>query len=133
VLRPTRFCAHHFEFGADTVYENRSANKRFRCFFSIPAAKLQTALLHSGENNVEPLDGDTAKRLFDYYRNHRDGIRNKSEMASICLICGFAFFRFECAACGKTVDGRDPKNPGCRVCGERICICGACGCLANEY
>jgi hypothetical protein len=97
---------------------------------------------------METLDRETAKSLFDRYRKQRDGIRNRPEMASICLICGsshiipkdgepgmlvcrncgFAFYRTECRSCGKTVDGRDPKNPGCRVCGFRICTCGACGC-----
>ena len=93
-------------------------------------------------------DRDTAKKLFDQYRRQRDGIRNKPEMACICLICGsvhiipksdddkklvcrdcgFAFYRYQCSACGKTVDGRDPKNPGCPTCGLRLCTCGACGC-----
>jgi hypothetical protein len=99
---------------------------------------------------MEPLDRDTSKKLFDHYRRQRDGIRNKPEMASICLICGsihiipmagdvlklvcrncgFAFYRYQCPACGKTVDGRDPKNPACREeCGLRVCSCGACGCV----
>ncbi len=97
---------------------------------------------------MDTVDRDTAKKLFDYYRKHRDGIRNKPEMASVCLICvsvhiipkadnahklvcrdcGFAFYRYSCAVCGKTVDGRDPKNPGCQKCGIRICSCGECGC-----
>ena len=97
---------------------------------------------------MEPLDRDTARKLFEHYRNHRDGIRNKPEMASICLICGsihivpkvgdkymlicrdcrFAFYRYECQACGATIDGRDPQNPGCQVCTLRICTCGACSC-----
>jgi hypothetical protein len=97
---------------------------------------------------VEPLDRETAKTLFDHYRKHRDGIRNKPEMASVCLICGsihiipkdgsvhklvcrdcgFAFYRYNCPACGRTVDGRDPKNPNCGTCGLRFCTCGACGC-----
>jgi DNA-directed RNA polymerase subunit RPC12/RpoP len=101
---------------------------------------------------MEPLDRDTVKKLFDHYRNHRDGIRNRPEMASICLICGsvhiipmdgdshrlvcrdcgFAFFRYECSVCGNTVDGRDPLNPACRTCGSRVCTCGACGCPADE-
>lgn len=100
---------------------------------------------------MEPLDRDTAKQLFNHYRKHRDGIRIKPEMASICLICGsihiipkagdahklvcrdcgFAFFRYTCPACGKTVDGRDPLNPGCRECGLRVCTCGACGCMTD--
>lgn len=97
------------------------------------------------------LDRDTAKKLFEHYRRHRDGIRNKPEMASICLICGsihifpkadddkklfcrscgFAFYRYSCAACGKTIDGRDPKNPACGECTLRVCTCGACGCPAT--
>ncbi|GFE60470.1 hypothetical protein AOG2_10580 [Geobacter sp. AOG2] len=97
---------------------------------------------------METLDRDTAGKLFNHYRKHRDGIRNKPEMASICLICGsihvfpdprdahmlvcrncgFAFDRYECTACGKTIDGRDPQNPGCRECGWRVCTCGQCGC-----
>jgi hypothetical protein len=101
---------------------------------------------------MDTLDRDTAKQLFDHYSNHRDGIRDKPEMASIFLICGsihinpkagneyklvcrdcgFAFFRYACPACGKTIDGRDPKNPGCREeCGLRVCTCGACGCAAG--
>ena len=93
-------------------------------------------------------DRETAKKLYEQYRKHRDGIRNSPEMASICLICGsvhiipkdddayklvcfncgFAFFRYQCPTCGKTVDGRDPQNPACRECGLRKCTCGACGC-----
>jgi hypothetical protein len=95
-----------------------------------------------------PLDRDLAKQLFAQYRKQRDGIRNRSELASLCLICGsihiipkedepgmlicrdcrFTFYRYECAVCGKTVDGRDPKNPACRECGWRLCTCGACHC-----
>ncbi len=94
------------------------------------------------------LDHRQADELFNHYRKHRDGIRNRPEMATICLICGsvhivpheghpgmlicrncnFPFYRYACPACGTTVDGRDPKNPGCRVCELRICTCGACGC-----
>lgn len=101
---------------------------------------------------METLDRDTAKQLLEYYRKHRDGIREKPEMASICLICGsihiipkagdnlmlicfncnVSFYHYECTACGKTIDGRDPRNPGCRVCGLRICTCGACGCPAKD-
>ena len=101
---------------------------------------------------METLDRDTAKKLFDHYRKKRDGIRNKPEMASVCLICGsihiipkigdgrklvcrdcgFAFYRYECPACGGTVDGRDPKNAGCRECGTRTCTCGACDCSIKE-
>ena len=97
---------------------------------------------------METVDRDTGKKLFEHYRKHRDGIRNKPEMASVCLICGsihvnpktgdshmlvclncgYAFYRYECSACGKIVDGRDPQNPGCEVCGLRICACGVCGC-----
>jgi hypothetical protein len=99
---------------------------------------------------MEPLGRDEAKKLFEHYRSHRDGIRNKPEMASVCLICGsihvvakagdpymllcrdcgFAFYRYDCPACGTTVDGRDLRNPACRQCGMRICTCGACGCVA---
>jgi hypothetical protein len=102
---------------------------------------------------MEPLERDTAKKLFDHYRNNRDGIRNKPEMATVCLICGsvhiipkpgdermlvcrdcgFAFYRYACQVCGETVDGRDPKNPGCRgACGLRTCTCGACGCATER-
>lgn len=97
---------------------------------------------------METVDRDTAKKLFEQYRVKRDGIRNKHEMASICLICGsvhilpksddvhklfcrdcgFAFYRYACGSCDKTIDGRDPQNPACHVCGLRICTCGACGC-----
>ncbi len=97
---------------------------------------------------METLDRETVKKLFDHYRKHRDGIRNKPEMASICLICGsihilpkadddrklfcrscgFAFYRYSCSVCGKTIDGRDPKNPACGECGLRVCSCGACDC-----
>lgn len=100
---------------------------------------------------METLDKVTAKQLFDYYRKNRDGIRNTPEMASICLICGsihvipkdgddrmlvccncgHAFYRYECRACGKTIDGRDPQNNGCRKCGLRVCTCGVCGCLTD--
>ena len=101
---------------------------------------------------MKTLDRDTAKHLFEFYRKHRDGIRIKSEMATICLICGSIhvtpkdgddlmlicfncgvdFYRYECKACSKTIDGRDPQNPGCRVCGLRICTCGVCGCPAVD-
>ena len=95
------------------------------------------------------LDRETAKQLYNQYLTHRDGIRNRPEMASLCLICGsvhiipkpddpyklvcrdcgFAFYRYSCPACGRTVDGRDPRNPPCREeCGLRVCTCGACGC-----
>ncbi|MDD2733355.1 MAG: hypothetical protein PHF56_05400 [Desulfuromonadaceae bacterium] len=100
---------------------------------------------------MQPLDRDTAKKLFQRFRTKRDGIRNSAEMASVCLICGsmhiiakpgddrklmcrdcgFPFFRYSCSACGKTVDGRDPMNPLCRECGFRVCTCGACGCQTN--
>jgi hypothetical protein len=83
---------------------------------------------------MAPLDSETAKDLFAKYRKQRDGIRNSPQMASICLICGsihvvskdgepgmlvcrncgFAWYRYECLACGKNIDGRDPQNPGCR-------------------
>ncbi|NVN99456.1 MAG: hypothetical protein HXX17_09035 [Geobacteraceae bacterium] len=97
---------------------------------------------------MESTDRENAKKLFEKYRKQRDGIRNCPEMASICLICGsihviakegdsgmlicrncgFSWYRYECSACGRTVDGRDPKNPGCRKCGMRICTCGRCNC-----
>ena len=97
---------------------------------------------------METPDRDTAKKLFDHYRKQRDGIRNRPELASVCLICGsihvipekgndlmlvcrncgFAFYRYACPVCGNTIDGRDPMNPGCRECGLRVCTCGACGC-----
>lgn len=102
---------------------------------------------------MEPLDRDTAGKLFDHYRKHRDGIRNKPEMASICLICGsihifpkdgddqklvcrncgFAFYRYTCSTCGRTIDGRDPKNPACGECGQRVCTCGSCGCPPGNH
>jgi len=105
-----------------------------------------------GGHFMELLDRNRAKKLFDHYRNQRDGIRNSPEMASICLICGsihiipkpgdnqkllcrdcgFAFFRYTCPACGITVDGRDPLNPACRECGSRVCTCGVCGCLPEK-
>ena len=95
---------------------------------------------------------EEGKRLFKKYRSHREGIRNCPEMASVCLICesvdiapkpgeelmrycrncGFAFYRYTCSACGKTIDGRDPYNPGCPDCGQRVCTCGACGCITRE-
>jgi hypothetical protein len=101
---------------------------------------------------METLDRDAAKKLYEQYRKHRDGIRSQPEMASICLICAsikvipkvgdnhmrvcrncdFAFYRYECRACGATIDGRDPLNPGCAVCGLRICTCGACGCPTDD-
>ena len=97
---------------------------------------------------MEALDKDTAKKLYKHYRQNRDGIRNSPEMASICLICEsihidpvegvphkyicrncrFKFIRYQCSACGGTVDSRDPQNPPCEECGLRICTCGACGC-----
>lgn len=100
---------------------------------------------------MEPLDRDTAKKLFERFRTKRDGIRNSPEMASVCMICGslhivpkpgddlmllcrdcgFAFYRYICPSCGATVDGRDPLNPACQECGLRICTCGACGCAQN--
>jgi len=97
---------------------------------------------------METPDREIAKKLFEQYRVKREGIRNKPEMASICLICGsvhiipkpddahklvcrdcgFAFYRYICGSCGKTIDGRDPQNPACHDCGLRLCTCGACGC-----
>jgi len=99
-----------------------------------------------------PIDREEGKRLFKKYRSQRDGIRNCPEMASVCLICesidvvsksdnanqlycrncGFAFYRYSCPECGTTVDGRDPKNPGCRECGLRVCICGICSCPQHD-
>jgi DNA-directed RNA polymerase subunit RPC12/RpoP len=104
------------------------------------------------EKTMQPLDRDTAKKLFQRFRTKRDGIRNSTEMASVCLICGsihiiakpgddqklmcrdcgFPFYRYSCSACGKTVDGRDPMNPMCRECGLRVCTCGACGCHSSN-
>jgi hypothetical protein len=46
----------------------------------------------------------------------------------VCRNCGFAFHRYECSACGATIDGRDPRNPPCEKCGLRVCTCGACEC-----
>jgi len=103
-------------------------------------------------DTAEPLDRETAKKLFEHYRKHRDGIRNKPEMASVCLICGsihiapkagsdrklycvncgFAFFRYTCSVCGRTIDGRAPKNPACGECELRVCTCGACGCVSGQ-
>jgi hypothetical protein len=34
---------------------------------------------------METVDRDSGKKLFEHYRKHRDGIRNKLEMASVCL------------------------------------------------
>jgi hypothetical protein len=93
-------------------------------------------------------DRNEAKQLFAHYRRNRNGIRVNPQMESVCLICGsvhvvpdvdnpgmlicrncgFTFYRYPCAVCCETVDGRDPMNPGCRECGLRICTCGACGC-----
>jgi len=101
---------------------------------------------------MESVDRETAKKLFEHHRKQRDGIRNEPKMASICLICGSIniipkvgdnlmlvcfncgvdFYRYECVVCGKTVDGRDPRNPACRTCGLRICTCGVCGCPGNH-
>ena len=103
-------------------------------------------------DSMNILSREQAKILYDHYRKYRDGIRNKPEMATVCLICGsvhivpheghpgmlvcrncgFPFYRYPCAVCGKTVDGRDPKNPGCRICGLRTCTCGACGCTGSS-
>jgi hypothetical protein len=100
---------------------------------------------------METPDRETANKLFDHYRTHRDGIRNKPELAWVCLICGsvhiitkpgdplrlvcrdcgFAFYRYTCPACSKTIDGRDPQNPYCEKCELRICTCGACGCASE--
>ena len=100
---------------------------------------------------MEPLTREAAHVLFVRYRRQRDGIRNSAEMASVCLICestqvvpkvgapamltcrncGFSFDRYLCSACGKTVDGRDPRNPLCRKCSGRLCTCGACSCSST--
>jgi rubrerythrin len=100
---------------------------------------------------MEAPDRDTAKKLLDHYRAHRDGIRNKPELAWVCLICGsvhivpkpgdehkllcrdcgFAFYRYACPDCGKTIDGRDPQNPNCEKCELRVCTCGVCDCLTG--
>jgi NAD-dependent SIR2 family protein deacetylase len=97
---------------------------------------------------MEPLDRESAKRLFEHHRKHREGIHEQPMMAQVCLICGsihivpldgnnkklvcrncgFAFYRYDCCACGTTIDGRDPQNPSCPACGEKTCVCGACGC-----
>jgi DNA-directed RNA polymerase subunit RPC12/RpoP len=97
---------------------------------------------------METLDKDSVKKLYKHYRQNRDGIRNCPEMASLCLICAsihidpvagvvhrficrncrFQFTRYQCSACGATVDSRDPQNSACETCGLRICSCGACGC-----
>lgn len=94
---------------------------------------------------------EEGRKLFKRYRSQRDGIRNCPEMASVCLICesvdvvpkpgeplmhycrncGFAFYRYSCPSCGKTVDGRDPRNSGCATCGQPICTCGVCGCTSS--
>lgn len=99
-----------------------------------------------------PISREEGKQLFKKYRSQRDGIRNCPEMASVCMICesidvvekpdepgkrycrncGFAFYRYTCPSCGKTVDGRDPRNPACEECGLRVCTCGACGCSDKE-
>ena len=125
---------------------------RILTFLLKSGSKVATDTSKPGRNHMEPLDRDTTKKLFDHYRRHRDDIRNKPEMASICLICGsvhiipqhdnpyklfcrdcgFAFYRYQCPACGKSVDGRDPHNPACHECGLRICTCGACGCAATD-
>lgn len=93
-------------------------------------------------------DRETTRRLFEHYRKYREGIRKEPRMASICLICGsvqvisaagdshqmiccncgFPFYRYQCPACGETVDGRDPLNPSCAACGSRVCSCGTCSC-----
>jgi hypothetical protein len=100
---------------------------------------------------MEPLDKETAAKLYKHYRRNRDGIRNEPAMASLCLICAsvhiarkvdnelilfcrncnFAFYRYACSSCGATVDGRDPQNPACPVCCARICTCGVCECSAT--
>jgi rubrerythrin len=91
---------------------------------------------------------EIAKKLFEHHRNRRTGVSEIPEMASVCLICGsnhidpvngdskrlvcrncgFAFYRYECPTCGKTIDGRDPQHLKCRTCREPQCTCGACGC-----
>jgi len=100
------------------------------------------------ETNLNPPDRETAKRLFAEHRTERDGIRDIPAMAYVCLICGsvhvaplagndkkrvcldcgFAFYRYQCKACGTPIDGRDPANPICPTCHNPTCTCGACGC-----
>lgn len=97
---------------------------------------------------MQSISREEGKQLFKHYHRNRDGIRLSPQMASVCLICesihlapnpdnpnmlvccncGFAFYRYVCPACGLTIDGRDPQNPGCPDCGLRICTCGKCGC-----
>jgi hypothetical protein len=97
---------------------------------------------------METPDRSAARKLWDQYRKKREGIRNSPEAATICLICGsthvqrkigsplqmvcancgFYFYRYDCPDCGLTVDGRDPLNPECHECGQRVCTCGSCGC-----
>jgi DNA-directed RNA polymerase subunit RPC12/RpoP len=112
--------------------------------FAEVGAIIALTVVNEGEimNPSTPLDRDLAKQLFAQYRKQRDGIRKRPELASLCLICGsvhiipdkepgmlicrdcrFVFYRYECTVCGKTVDGRDPKNPACRECGGRVCTC----------
>ena len=87
---------------------------------------------------METLDRDTAKNLFDHYRKNRDGIRNKPEMASVCLICGsihiilkvssehklvcrdcgFAFFRYAVLPAGTWLTG---ATRGTRAAGNAAC------------
>lgn len=101
---------------------------------------------------MEKPDREHVRNLFRQCRKQRDGIRNIPELATICLICestaiipkkdhaqmlvcrncDFPFYRYTCTACGATIDGRDPQNPGCHACGLRVCTCGACGCPTGD-
>lgn len=94
------------------------------------------------------LDREEAKSLFTRYRTNRKGLRKSPGMVSVCLICGspnivvrddasphvrecrncgFTFLRYECHACGETLDSRDPETPKCLECGFCRCLCSACG------
>ena len=95
------------------------------------------------------MDVATGFVLFRQYRRNRAGVNGRPELASVCLICGsvhvdrdagdkrkltcrncgFSFYRFDCVVCATPVDGRDPGNPPCSVCGVPRCACGACACV----
>lgn len=101
------------------------------------------------------LDREEAKALFERYRGNRRGLRKKTGMESVCLICGssdvvvqdparphvhhcrscgFDFLRHLCGTCGEMVDSRDPETPKCRHCGLCRCVCSACspGCCSAD-
>jgi len=98
------------------------------------------------------VDSVTALALFRLHKGERAGINRKPEMRSVCLICGschvgpdptdgrklvclncgFAFLRYECPACASTIDSRDPSNPVCPACRERMCTCGSCACIHKK-